>query len=121
MFMIIGTLYGLKRVMTKSEFNPELCVEIFNKHKVTATFMGGNLFVALSKAKNLKPMPSMKNLILGGSRLPKNLAKPMVEFFPNGHINYGYGASENGGSVVAVSVGRLDNVGNLCHEMKVKV
>lgn len=118
--MIVFTLYGSKKIITRSGFDPDLFMNIVEKHKVTTTLMTLNMIPPLQKCKNLRPLYSLKNIEVGGTKVPVNLAKSMARYFPNGHIQHAYGSSENS-SVISVSFDRYDTVGNLVHGMEVKV
>lgn len=66
-------------------------------------------------------MPSIRSFIMGGSKVIKKHADALAKYLPNGQIIFGYGTTENGGSVISASEGNADNVGQLYHNMQVKV
>jgi 4-coumarate--CoA ligase len=96
LFMIVGTLFKYSRIITTRAFDPSFLVEIVNKYKVTHTFAPPYGMINLLQLENLKPLPSVRYWMVGGSAVSKDLCEKFKPFIPNGMIAVIYGSTEQG-------------------------
>lgn len=119
--LVAGTLYCSKRVITKVLDDADLLIDIINQHQITTVFSVPDVMYKMLHNPKIQPFPSIRNFIMGGSKLIKKHADTISCYFPNGQIIYSYGTTENGGSVISIGEGQYENVGQLFHNMNVKV
>ena len=120
-FQITGTLYGCKRIITSESFDSELMIHILNKYKVTTTFLPPSLLSFLIQCDKIKPLPSVKLLMCGGSVVSKELCERVSSYLPNGKIATVYGTSEGDFITLAFPVVKYGSTGQVVANVKVKI
>ncbi|CAO1335168.1 unnamed protein product [Diamesa serratosioi] len=120
-FQTVGTLYGSKRIITSQSFDPELMIDIVNKYKVTTTLLLPSLLSSVLQCDKIKPLPSVKVLMCGGSVVSKELCERASPYFPNGIIASVYGTSEADFVTIAFPNVKHGSTGQVCANVKVKI
>lgn len=119
--LIIGALYGAKRVITTKPFSADLLADVIDRYQVT-TYMSAPYAIALLlQKKDLKPFPSLEFFIAVGSVVSKSLCEGLKPFLPNGEICTLYAMSE--GSLLADSFRslRYGSVGQLSPNVDMRI
>lgn len=93
-FLLAGTLYGGKRVITSKLMDADVMIDICNRYQVTTGLAPPVLITALLQDKKLKPFESMEVFISGGVAVSKDICKAIRKFLPNGDIYAVYGMTE---------------------------
>lgn len=120
LFLIVGSLYKSSRIITKQDLDVEVLLYIVEKYKPTTVFSVPYMIAELLQSKNLKAMDSIKCVITGGAPVSATLSERLNKFLPNGKISIHYGYTEISG-IITDSGGRLDTVGQLAHNIEMKV
>lgn len=120
-YLITGTLYGAKRVITMKTFDPDLMIEIFDRFQVTTTFAPPSAISSLVHSKNLRPLKSVEIFMVGGSVVSKNLCEAIHPFIPNGDIYPVYGTSEGDFLADAFYSNRFGSVGKPTMNVQMKI
>lgn len=120
-FQICGTLYGCKRIITSQSFDTELMIYILNKYKVTTTFLQPSLLSLLIQCDKIKPVPSVKLLMCGGSVVSKELCERASSYFPNGKVSSLYGTSEGDFITLAFPDVKYGSTGQVVANVKIKI
>lgn len=126
------TLRGATRVITTNNISPELVLQIFDKFRITSSYISPYTLAMILQSRLIKTvdLSLMKRLFCGGSAVPDAHRQRMNKFMSNGSINVVYGLSEVPGFLTCgvspdppSSVGLLgqghsvqvrDPCGNLC-------
>lgn len=90
----LGILYNIPVVISAQPLNPELWVDIVDKHKVTVIFTSPRFGSVILTARNLRKLESVRFLTMGGSVFTEKLIKDLNEILPNGMVAPGYGLTE---------------------------
>lgn len=95
-FLIVGALYGGKRIITTKPFSPSLMANILNRFQVTTCLAPPFALAALLETTNssLKSFESVEYLLPAGSIISKSLCEAIRPLFPNGAICSSYGTTE---------------------------
>jgi 4-coumarate--CoA ligase len=120
-FLIISTLYGMKRVITSKSFNVDLMVEIINRFKVNVFLSPPSSIAQLLQKKPIKSLESIKIFMVGGSVVSKHICEAISPYLPNGIIAPVYGTSEGGFLVVSFESQRFGSAGKLLPNVHMKV
>lgn len=120
-FQIVGTLYGCKRIITSQSFDSELMIYILNKYKVTTTFILPSLLSSLIQCDKIKPLPSVKVLMCGGSVVSKELCVSVSSYLPNGKVATVYGSSEGDFITLAFPDVKYGSTGQVVANVKIKI
>lgn len=97
MWLITGALYGQTRVFTRRTPSPKLFIEIVEKYQVTTLLTAPYFLAALETYKDIKPLPSIRYYLCGGSLVSKSLSEAAKKFLPNGAVRVVYGCTEIAG------------------------
>lgn len=119
-FLLAGSLYKSCRIITKEDAEAKVLVRIIEKYRPSTISVAAFVIPALLQIPNLKPMDSIKCLAIGGTPLSASIGVEFKKFIPNGKISLHYGCTELNG-VITDSVDRLDSVGQLSHNVEMKV
>jgi long-subunit acyl-CoA synthetase (AMP-forming) len=120
-FLICGTLYGGKRVVTTKNFDPDLMIDLINRFKVTTTLLPPSGISSLLHSNNMKPLESLEVLLAGGSVVSKSLCASMKLFLPNGEIYTVYGMTESDFSTGSFNFQRYGSVGKPSPNVQLKI
>jgi acyl-coenzyme A synthetase/AMP-(fatty) acid ligase len=93
-FMVTAALYNHTRVFTRRTPTPELLIEIVEKYKVTLVLSAPFFLASLVNYQDMRPLPSIKSYMCGGSVLNAVLSEGARKFLPNGEVRVIYGATE---------------------------
>lgn len=121
LFLVIGSLYGAKRVITGRPFSAALTIEIVNRFQPTTIHSAPSTIATLVKEKNLKPFESVKVLMLGGSKLSRSLYEAIAPFVPNGKVSSCYGITEGDFIAESFYCHRFESVGKPSPNVKIRI
>jgi acyl-CoA synthetase (AMP-forming)/AMP-acid ligase II len=102
MFGFMNLLYGVTTVLPAIDFrnvgdvNPSVIVEQMKKWKVTRTcgaFTFNSKIINYLKSNDEK-IPTLKNMVLGGTPVTKSFCKKLENVYPNAECNIVYGSTE---------------------------
>lgn len=94
-FIVTCALYDMKFVITTKPTVPDLWMDIVDKHKVTFTVCPPRFGSVFLKSKSVRPLPSLKHVIVAGSSFNEKLIDSLIPLFPNGIVRCGYGCTES--------------------------
>lgn len=120
-YLLTGTLYGAKRVITTKTFDPDLLIEIIDHFKVTTFFSPPSAVALLIHSKFLRPLKSLEIFMVGGSVVSKNLCESIRPFIPNGNIFPVYGTSEGDFLADSFNFNRFGSVGKPTMNVQIKI
>lgn len=120
-FLVTGTLYGLKRVITKRTFDADWMVEILERFKVTTCLTPPYALALLLNKKDFKPFNHLEIFMPSGSIVSKNLCEAIQPYLPNGSICPVYGASEGDFLAVSFDAQRYGSVGKPSPNTRMKI
>lgn len=120
-FLLTGTLYGAKRIITSKPFDVKLMIEIVDRYQVTTCLLPTPAVASLVKSKELKPLKSILLYIVTGSIVSKSLCEAIQPFLPNGEICPVYGSSEGDFIADSFHSRRYGSVGQLSPNIKMKI
>lgn len=96
--ILMGTITGGTRIITTKEFTPEMQLRIIEDYK--ATIVENQSFYLLEMLKSgLLPqadLSSVKNLFVGGFKVPDSIMEEFNRYLPNGSVCNAYGLTEIG-------------------------
>lgn len=122
--LLLGTVYGSKRIITCEEFSAAMQLRLIAKYKVT--FLDNVPYDLIEMLKSgLLPetdLSSIKHVVVGGYKVPVAILDEFNSYLPNGEVHNMYGLSETGGtSVDFPKFSGRDTVGKLTFGVKVKI
>jgi 4-coumarate--CoA ligase len=120
-FLITGTLYGCKRVITTRTFAPELMIDIIDRFKVTTTLSPPSAIASLVHSSQMRPLKSLEHFMASGSIVSKSLCESMQPFIPNGAISTVYGTSEGDFLAVCFGFTRFGSVGKPSTNVQIRL
>lgn len=103
---MIAALYGQKNIITRKNITIDLYVDIINRHNVSVVMCRPNIGVELLCATNIRPMPSVRELIVGSTTFSAKLLEDLKPLFPNAYITPVFGCTE-GGVIFAIPEGKV--------------
>lgn len=95
-FLVGGTLYGSKRVITRKTFDPDFMLHVLQKYKVTNTLAAPCHVSLLLNNDQMKPLKIVRTFQCAGAVVSKQLIEKMQPFLPNGVLSPVYGTTEAG-------------------------
>lgn len=94
-FLIMGALYGMKRVITTKNFTPQVLSEIVEQYKISILFLPPSMLDAslgdASAIKSGRHLESVRVFITGGAHVSNSLKKAAQEQFPDAKLVVVYG------------------------------
>lgn len=94
-FLLIGSMYGSKRVITTKTYTPEHYLGVVKKFGVTSSFIppsGIAEFIAITTHSEAeKVLNSVRLMLLGGAHVSNYLRQSVKKYFPNAKLVVGYG------------------------------
>lgn len=120
LFLICGTLYGGKRVITTKLFSVDLFVELCSRYKITTTLMVPSAIISLIQ-ESPHSIESIKVILVGGATIPRGLCLSAQRFFPNGKIFAVYGMTEVDFSADSFRFQRDGSVGKVTTNICMKI
>lgn len=120
-FLVIGTLYGGKRVITNRSFDVDHLIESINRFKVTTSLLPPYALASLIKHENVKALPSVKMFMTAGSIVSKQICEAVKPLLPNGEIVPLYGSSEGDFIADSFYFQLYGSVGKLSPNVHVKI
>lgn len=120
-FLVVGTLYGGKNVITAKPFSVGLLVELFNRYKVSTTVLVPSILQHMLMSESMKPIESVEVLMVGGSSIPKGLCQSAQRLFPNSNIFSIYGMTEVDIVVNSFFFKRGNSVGKVLENNHIKI
>jgi 4-coumarate--CoA ligase len=120
-FLMIGTLYGAKRVITTEFFIADSFLNIVDRFKVSTFLAPPSSITILLQSKNLKPMESIEILMAGGSVVSKSLSDSIKPFIPNGNIYVLYGSTEVDFLTTSFKSQRYGSTGKASFNAEIKI
>lgn len=99
--LLRGTLCGATRIITTFVFAPELQLRLIEQYRITFTFNATHQVVLMMKSEHFDEtdLSSLKDMIVGGSKVPFHTKIEMKRKLPIGNVFVGYGLSEIAGAV----------------------
>ncbi|GAB0092212.1 4-coumarate--CoA ligase 1 [Sergentomyia squamirostris] len=96
--LLVTTFLGLTRIITTEMYSPDLCMSIIQKYKVTHIISSLMPVVKILEHKSLTldTLSSLREYILGGSVIPKEIWSKLQTFLKNGVVQIAYGLTEIG-------------------------
>ncbi|GAB0092213.1 4-coumarate--CoA ligase 1 [Sergentomyia squamirostris] len=96
--LLATTFLGIKRVITTENFTSDLSLNIIQKYKVTHLISPPVQAAKILENKSLIPdsLCSVREYILGGSVVPKEIWSKLQTYLKNGCVQIVYGMSELG-------------------------
>lgn len=123
--LILGTLNGATRLITKEQFSPALQLRLIKEYKVTYMMNATHQIVLILKSDLIRDadLSSLRQQYVGGSKLPFTVAAELNKYIPNTRIQVTYGMSEVSGpiSLGFPIISRKDSVGKLLNGSIVKI
>lgn len=122
--LVLGTICGSTRVITDEEFSIELQLRLIGQYKITLI---DNLPVDLidmlkSELLSTSDLSSLRNVIVGGYKVPLSVLREFNSHLPNGNVHNLYGLTETGTiSVDFPAFSGIDMVGCLGFGASVKI
>lgn len=101
---IKAALYNTKAVIRTDPINIDLWMDVVERRQVTRIVIVPVIGQILLKSKNLRPLPSIKSVIVGGERFSENFLNDLTPIFPNAIIQCLYGSTEH----VLLTISRED-------------
>lgn len=121
LFLVIGSLYGAKRVITGRPVSAALTMEIVNRFQPTTIHSAPSAIAALVKEKITKPFESVKVLMMGGSAVSKSLFDAISPYLPNGKVCTCYGITEGDFIADSFHCQRYGSVGKPSPNVKIRI
>lgn len=124
-FLIAGTVNGVKRIITTQPFSPELQFRLIEQYRVTYIMNSPYQLTMSLKCDRIATtdLSSMKHYFTGGSKIPLAVPVQINRYLPNGHVHIVFGMSEIAG-VAAADFPRFsgrDTIGQLISGLRVKI
>lgn len=122
--LIVGTVCGSTRIITDEEFSIELQLRLISQYKVTFI---DNLPVDLIDMLKSGLLPesdlsSLRNVIVGGYKIPLSFLEEFNSYLPNGNVHNLYGLTETGTiSLDFPTFSGRDTVGRLAFGASIKI
>lgn len=120
-YLLSGTLYGGKRVITTKPFDADWLVELCNRYQVTTSLIAPSLLIPLLRKQSFTPIDSVEVLMIGGSIMPKGLCQSVQRLFPNSDICPIYAMTEVDVVVDSFSFKLEDSVGKVSPNAHIKI
>lgn len=98
LILLLSTLNGAARVITKQKFSPEFQLQLIQKHKLTFLINPPYQMILMLKSEAIQQtnLSSVKHYMVGGSKVSQNVPNEMNKYLPNGKVVIGYGTTEVG-------------------------
>ena len=121
--LIISPFSKFTRIISENPFTPEDFIEINKKFKPTFFFGTPSQIGLLLAHPNLdeNTLTSLRVLFLCGSTVPYKLVEKIKKYVPDAFILTTYGQTETSGAVSQGLVVEDNNVGQLIHNIEVKI
>lgn len=102
-FLLLGTIFGAKRVITREPYNPELALDLINRYRVSITFFSPATTYQILKHPRVQQtdLNSLRVSICGGASISGDLKELFDRTVPNGEMCALYGLSEASGAVTS--------------------
>ena len=121
LFLLCGTLYGAKRVITTRSFDSDLFMDIISRYKITTTFLVPYAISLLLKNSNLKPLETVTNMLAGGSVVSKKLCEAMAPYLLKCKLTTAYGSTESDSLTSSATHQRYGSVGKVFFNVQIKI
>lgn len=121
LFLVIGSLYGAKRVITGRPVSAALTIDIVNRFQPTTIHSAPSAIASLVREGNMKPFESVKVLMMGGSSVSKSLYEAIAAYLPNGKVCTVYGITEGDFIADSFRCHRLGSVGKPSPNVKIRI
>lgn len=126
--LLLGTISGSKRIITKQRFSPEVQLRLIEQYKATLMLNVTHQMIFMLRCEKIQntDLKSIKVFIVGGTKVPNRAAIEFSKYLPNGQIRIGYGLSEVSGAIStkllqSLQSGEDDSVGNLTYGVRAKI
>lgn len=122
--LLLGTLNGATRIITKQNFSPELQLRLVEQYEITSITAAVHHMILTIKCKAIEQanLTSLKYYFVGGSKVPFDMLTEMKKYVPNGEVFVGYGLTEVGISTLTyVRDAEKDSVGLLFNGFCAKI
>lgn len=120
-FLVAGSLYGGKRVITSKDFDPHLAADIFDRYRVTTFITFPYAISTIVQTPNLKPFKHMRAFMTTGNPLSESLSKLAKPFVPNGEVITIYAMTEVGYAAAAFKQQRFGSCGYPTPNVQLKI
>lgn len=125
MNLLLGTLNGATRIITKEPFSPELQLHLIEKYRITFTFNATHHLALVEKCDRIhkSDLSSWRIAEVVGSKVPFHVKTELSKCIPKANITVAYGMSELAGgvSIDYPSVHEKDTIGQLISGCCVKI
>lgn len=122
--LLMNTLNGATRVITKQKFSPELQLRLIEQYHISFILNAAHQMVMMTKCKAIEQanLKSLKYYLVGGSKVFFGTVTEMKKFVRNGEILVCYGLTEVGISTSTyLSNASKDSVGFLFNGVRAKI
>lgn len=124
-FLVAGTVNGVKRIITTQPFSPQLQFHMIEKYRVTYIMNSPYQTTLSLKSEQIATtdLSSLKYYFTGGSKIPLDVPVQINRYLPNGHVHVAFGMSEIAGVGAAdfPTFSGRDTIGQLISGMSVKI
>lgn len=120
-FLVVGSLYGGKRIITTKPFSAELITELCNHYEVTSTFAAPSALASLLHMKKPEPLTTVEYFLVGGSVVSKKLCESIKPRLLRGEICAVYGMTEVDLATDSFKYQRYGSVGTVAPNVRVKI
>lgn len=125
MFLIAGTVNGVKRIITTEPYTPQLQCRLIEQYRVTYIMNSPYQTTSFLKCDLIKSanLSSLKYYFTGGSKIPHDVPVQINKYLPNGNVHVAFGMSEIAGVAAAdfPTFSGRDTVGRLISGMCAKI
>lgn len=125
LILLVGTITGATRVVTKQTFSPELLSHLIEEYKITFLLNAPHQVTLTLKHETFKKtnFSSVKYWMVGGSKAPSSTVIEVNKYLTNGGIYNIYGMSEVAGAISTelLESRKTDSVGQLMYSMTAKI
>ena len=120
-FLIIGTLYGCKRIITTKNFDISLAIDICNRYQVTVYTTAPYAVLLMLKSPELKPFKTVQVFIAVGAVMPEKLVVAFEPFLPKGKVCPIYATTEGDYIGDSMSTQRYGSCGQPSPNVEMKI
>lgn len=125
MFLVAGTVSGVKRIITAEPFTPELQFRLIAEYRITYIMNSPYQTTLFQKCDLIKStdLSSLKYYFTGGSKIPHDVPLQINKYLPNGNVHIAFGMSEIAGVAAAdfPTFSGRDTIGRMISGMSAKI
>ncbi|XP_055613182.1 uncharacterized protein LOC129759696 [Uranotaenia lowii] len=98
MILLVGTLWGATRIITRRPFSPKFALELFQRYRLNMVCMPPSQAFALIHEPGLERanLSSLRLFLCGGGQVTAHLKRSLQRYITKGSVEIPYGLSELG-------------------------